>query len=424
MSQAAPIELANYIRPGDTIVWGQADAQPLTLIRQLVAQRHRIGRMRVFLGIGQGLDEVLTPALRDCVEFVAYCGSGSNRRLAEAGALDILPVPYSDLPGLMRRGPLRVDVAMLRVAPADAQGRYSLGLAREYLVPALAAARCVIAEVHPSVPWTFGGPYLQKSDFDLLIEGEDAPETPAPSAGGPVEQAIGRHVAALVEDGATLQTGIGAVPDAVLAALCHHRELGMHSGSLGAGMMTLAEAGALTNSRKGRDAGVTVGGVLMGGEALRRYAHLNPRLSLRGTEYTHDAQVLASLDRFTAINSAIEVDLTGQVNSEVAGNAYVGALGGILDFLQGAHASSNGLPIVALPSLARQRSRIVASLSGPVTVPRGCPCVIVTEHGVADLRGLTLSQRIDRMLGIAHPAHRAELERQIAGMAAQGWKGR
>jgi acetyl-CoA hydrolase len=198
----------------------------------------------------------------------------------------------------------------------------------------------------------------------------------------------------------------------------------MHSGSLGAGMMTLAEAGALTNSRKGRDAGVTVGGVLMGGEALRRYAHLNPRLSLRGTEYTHDAQVLASLDRFTAINSAIEVDLTGQVNSEVAGNAYVGALGGILDFLQGAHASSNGLPIVALPSLARQRSRIVASLSGPVTVPRGCPCVIVTEHGVADLRGLTLSQRIDRMLGIAHPAHRAELERQIAGMAAQGWKGR
>ncbi|MFY2834645.1 acetyl-CoA hydrolase/transferase family protein [Achromobacter xylosoxidans] len=413
-------DLARHIRAGDTVVWGQADAQPLTLIRLLVAQRLRIGRLRLFLGIGQGLDDILLPAHRDAFDLLAYCGSGSNARLARAGALDILPAPYSDLPGLMLGGPLRADVVMLRVSPPDAQGRHSLGMAREYLVPALARARVVLAETHPSVPWTFGGPYLQAGDFDLLIDGDDA-RAAAEAAGNETAEAIGRHVADLVEDGATLQTGIGAVPDAVLAALRHHRDLGMHSGSLGDGLVTLAECGALTNARKGRDAGVTVGGVLIGGERLRRHAHYNPRLTLRSTEYTHDAQVLASLARLTAINSAIEVDLSGQANSEVAGGAYVGAVGGILDFLNGAHASRGGVPIVALPSMARGRSRIVARLSGPATVPRACPCVIVTEHGAADLRGLSLSRRIDRLLGIADPTQREALERELAGMPAQGW---
>src|SRR5690606_8235527 len=212
------------------------------------------------------------------------------------------------------------------------------------------------------------------------------------AAPGPIETAIGRNVASVVPDGATLQTGIGSIPDAVLAALGNHRDLGLHSGSLGEGIVTLAESGALTNARKGIDAGLTVGGVLMGGPRLRRCAHRNAQLELRGTEYTHDARLLAGLNRFTAINSAIEVDLTGQNTTEWAGGGYLGATGDVNDYVRGAQASQDGTPITALPSLAREQSRIVAALTGTAAAPRSRSCVIVTAHGVADLRGLTLSQ--------------------------------
>ncbi|GAA5237108.1 acetyl-CoA hydrolase/transferase family protein [Verticiella sediminum] len=422
MAQAATIELAQYIRPGDTVTFGQADAHPRTLLRALAAQRHQIGRTRLFLGIGQGLETILQPEYADAFDYLAYCGSGSNRALAQAGVLDIVTDNYSALPGLLSRGALRVDVVLLQVSPPDEQGRYSLGMAREYLVPALEGARAILAEVCPCVPWTHGGPYLRESDIDLLIQTQDDDPGTDAREPGPIEQAIGRNVASIVPDGATLQTGIGAIPDAVLAALAGHRDLGLHSGSLGEGIIGLAESGALTNARKGVDTGLTIGGVLIGGPRLRRFAHRNPRLALRSTAYTHDARVLAGLNRFTAINSAVEVDLTGQVNSEAAGGAYVGAVGGVVDFLRGAHASKNGVPIIALPSMARGQSRVVASLSGPVTVPRSCSCVIVTEHGIADLRGLTLSQRIDRMLGVAHPEQRDALEREIAAQRPLGWK--
>jgi len=227
-----------------------------------------------------------------------------------------------------------------------------------------------------------------------------------------VEQAIARHVAGLVEDGATLQLGIGNVPEAVLAALHGHRDLGLHSGAVGDGIATLAEAGVLTHARKSRDRGVGIGGILMGGAALRRWAHRNPQLQLRGTEYTHDPEVLAASHQLTAINAAIEVDLTGQVNAEVAAGGYVGAVGGAVDFLRGAARSRGGLPIVALPATARGATRIVAQLSGPVSTPRSDAGLVVTEHGVADLRGQPLSRRVRRLLDIAAPEHRAALERQ------------
>ncbi|MBO9353962.1 acetyl-CoA hydrolase [Bordetella petrii] len=424
MAHATTLELAKHIRPGDTLVFGQADANPRTLLRALVEQRRQIGKVRLFLGIGQGLDDLLRPEYADDFTYLSYCGGGSNRALAKAGVLDIVVENYSLLPSLLSRGPLKIDVALLQVSPPDEQGRYSLGMAREYLVPALQGARTIIAEVCPSVPWTFGGPTLRADDIDLLVETDsDDPGSDAAEP-GPIEQAIGRNVASLVQDGATLQTGIGTIPNAVLAALTNHRDIGLHSGSLGEGIVALAESGALTNRRKSIDAGLTIGGVLMGGPRLRRFAHRNAQLELRGTEYTHDARVLASLDHFTAINSAVEIDLTGQINSEVAGGTYVGAIGGIVDFLRGAQASKNGVPIITLPSMARNQSRIVATLAGPVTVPRSCSCVIVTEYGIADLRGLTLSQRVDKMIGIAHPDQRDALEREFAALRPQGWKTR
>ncbi|AIO37603.1 citrate lyase, alpha subunit family protein [Burkholderia cenocepacia] len=406
--------LSSLIRPGDTVMWGQSHAEPVTLMRALVARRHSFKRIRVFLGIG--LADVLTPEHADAIDFLAYCGSGANRKLARANVLDILPAHYSQLPELIRSGALRIDVVMLQVSPPDEHGRYSLGLAREYLVEALKHARAIVAEVHPDVPWTYGGPFLRAADIDLLV----ASDTPFPDAAattpGPVEQAIGQHVASLVEDGATLQTGIGAIPDAVMAALHDKRDLGVHTGSIGDGVAALCEAGVVTNARKTIDAGITVGGVIIGSARVRRFAHRNPALELRGTEYTHNVHVLRRIDRFTAINSAVEVDLTGQVNAEVVGGTYVGAIGGVGDFLRAAQASRGGVPIVALPSTAGAHSRIVTTLSGPVTVPRSDACVIVTEYGIADLRGLSLAQRVPKMIAIAHPDHRERLARE-AGLS-------
>ncbi|WP_250454571.1 acetyl-CoA hydrolase/transferase C-terminal domain-containing protein [Caballeronia sp. ATUFL_M2_KS44] len=403
-------ELCALVRPGDTVMWGQSHAEPVTLMRALVAQRKQLKRIRIFLGIG--LTEVLGPEHADAFDFLAYCGSGTNRSLARAGVLDILPVHYSRLPELIRSGRLRIDVVLLQVSPPDEHGRYSLGLAREYLVEAVRHARAIVAEVHPGVPWTYGGPYLQDGDIDLRVASDASfPETRAAEA-GPVEQMIGRNVASLVEDGATLQTGIGSIPDAVMAQRHDRRDLGVHTGSIGDGVAALCEAGVVTNARKTIDTGITIGGVIMGSERTRRFAHRNPALQLRGTEYTHDPYVLRRIDRFVAINSAVEVDLTGQVNAEAIGDTYVGAVGGVGDFLRAAQISRGGVPVVALPSTAGRHSRIVTRVTGPVTVPRSDACVIVTEYGIADLRGLSIAERIRKLIALAHPDHRERLARE------------
>ena len=406
-------QLQDLIHPGDTLWWGQATAEPLTLTRALVEHRHALaqgGRLGVFVGIGAS--DTLQPEQADVIDFFGYAAGGPHRKLAEAGVLDILPSHYSQLPGLIRTGVLPADVVLLQVSPPDAEGRYSLGLAQEYLPAAIERARVVIGEVHPDIPWTHGSLHLQASDFALLVDAEPPPLDQSRTAPGPAEQAIARHIAGLIEDGATLQLGVGNLPEAVLAALHGHRDLGLHSGAVGDGIVQLAESGVLTHARKSLDPGVGIGGVLMGSEKLRRWAHCNPALQLRGTDYTHDPEVLAASHKLAAINAAIEVDLTGQINAEVAAGVYVGAVGGAVDFLRGAARSRGGLPIVALPATAKGRTRIVAQLAGPVSTPRSDAGLIVTEHGVADLRGQTLARRVQRLIDIAAPEHRADLERQ------------
>ena len=405
--------LQQLIRPGDTLWWGQATAEPLTLTRAVVQHRHALtqgGRLGVF--VGMGVSDTLAPDQADVIDFFGYAAGGPHRKLADAGVLDILPSHYSHLPGLIGAGVLPADVVLLQVSPPDEQGRYSLGLVQEYLPMALQKARVVIGEVNSAIPWTHGSVHLKASDFALLIAAEHAPLDQPRAAIGAVEQAIARHIAGLIEDGATLQLGVGNLPEAVLAALHGHRDLGLHSGAVGDGIAALAEAGVLTNARKTVDTGVGVGGILMGGERLRRWAHRNPQIELRATEYTHHPEVLAASHRLAAINAAIEVDVTGQINAEVAAGCYVGAVGGAMDFLRGAARSRGGLPIVALPSTAKGASRIVAQLAGPVSTPRADAGLIVTEHGVADLRGQTLSRRVRRLIDIAAPEHREGLERQ------------
>jgi acyl-CoA hydrolase len=388
-------------------------AEPLTLTRALVEHRHAIargGRLRIFASYGAS--DTLLPGHADVFDFGGCIAGGTHRRLAAAGVFDIYPGHYSQVPGFIRTGVLAADVALVQVSPPDEHGRHSLGLIQEYLPAVLEKARVVIGEVNPAIPWTQGDAYLKAGDFALLIDAEHAPLDAERADPGPVEQAIARHIASRIQDGATLQVGIGKIPEAVLSLLHDRRDLGLHSGAAGDGIVPLAEAGVLTNARKGRDAGVNVTGILMGTDVLRRWAHRNPALALRGTEYTHDPEVLASLNQLVAINGAIEVDLTGQVNAEVAGGAYVGGVGGAVDFLRGAARSRGGLPIVVLPATARGATRIVAQLSGPVSTPRSDAGLIVTEHGVADLRGQPLSRRVQRMIDIAAPEHRADLARQ------------
>ncbi|WP_213958813.1 MULTISPECIES: acetyl-CoA hydrolase/transferase family protein [unclassified Variovorax] len=402
------IDLARWVRPGDTVLWGQANAEPRTLTQALVAQRHALARLRLVLGID--LSRTLQPEHADAFDFVSYCGAGGNRALARAGVLNILPCPYSQLPRQLRAGDLQVDVVLLQVSPPDAHGRHSLGIANDLLIAALETARVVIAECHADVPWTHGARTLQAHEIDLLVEATLPPLENPPAPPSETSLAIARNVARWIEDGATLQLGLGGIPDAVLPLLADRRDLGLHSGVIGDGVAELMECGALTSARKSIDAGVGIAGMLMGSQRLYRFANRNPALQLRGSDYTHGGEVLRRVERFVAINSAIEVDLTGQVNAEVAMGDYVGAVGGAPDFIRAAQCSRGGLSIIALPATAMSRSRIVSTLSGPVTTPRCDAGIFVTEYGVADLRGLGLAARRRRMLEIAAPEHRDALD--------------
>lgn len=401
----AQLDIARYVRSGDLVTWGQCGAEPRGLTQVLAAQRKSVrGRFSVFLGATWSSS--LNTEHADVVDFCSYTGSGQNRKLADAGLLDILPVHYSQF-----RSALKVDVLMLQVAPADEGGRYSLSIAHEYLVPLIDTARVVIAEVNAAAPWTFGARTLCAKDFDALIHTDSDPLELVRVQPGEVETRIASHTAALIDDGATLQFGMGALPEAILAALGDRRDLGVHSGTIGDAVADLTERGVITNARKTVDRGVTIAGVMMGSSRIYRFAHRNSAVQFRPTSYTHDIGLLSRIDKFVAINSAVEVDLTGQVNAESAAGHYLGGVGGGVDFMRGAAASKGGLPILALPSRTRNgSSRIVARLNGPVSTPRSDAGVIVTEHGIADLRGLSLNQRIRRMLDIAPPELRATLE--------------
>jgi acyl-CoA hydrolase len=374
------VNLGSVIRPGDAIMWGQACAEPQTLVGALVSQRARLGAVGCFLG--SSYSGIIGPEHADHLRLISYCGTGTNRALADAGVLEILPVPYSQLGALIRSKRIPCDVVMLQVSPANSRGEYSLGLGVEYLAPALDVARAVIAEVNDQVPWTHTQPLLQASDFALMVKTSRKPVY-MPLKSDELSRAVARHAVPFIPDGAVLECGIGNLPNAVLADLGERHDLRIHSGLIPDAVTEL-------------DLHSCVGGALMGSQRLFDWARDNAKLRLCSSDITHGAATLAKLERFVAINSAVEVDLTGQVNGELARGSYVGAVGGALDFVRAANQSPGGVSILVLPS-----SRIVATLSGPVSVPRSEAGVIVTEKGAADLRGCSLPERERRMRAIS-----------------------
>jgi acyl-CoA hydrolase len=375
------IDLASFVRPGDGIVCAQACAEPQTLLEALVAQRAAFSGARLFLGASYS--GIVRPEHADHLRLSSYGAIGRTRALAAAGALEILPVPYSSLGALIRARRIACDVVLVQLSPPNARGEHSLGLAADYVVAALETARTVIAEVNEQVPWTHTAKLMKAADFSHMVQTSCAPVVLPEAKRSGMEEAIGRNAAAWVPEGATLEFGIGALPDAVCAFLKDRRDLAVHSGTIGDGVVELG-------ARRIDCA------MLIGSARLFAFARENPAVRLHSSEYTHDARVLSRIARFVAVNSAVEVDLTGQVNSEVANGAYVGAVGGAPDFARAASQSPGGASLVLLPS-----ARIVERLSGPVTVGRSDAGIVVTEKGSADLRGCTLRERERRLRAIS-----------------------
>jgi 4-hydroxybutyrate CoA-transferase len=412
---------------------------------QLVSSQEAIATLptsgRVFVAPGCGLPTVLCDALGEAAgrfrglaiyaglifEPVGFLGADPEQvrlvslhptvvtePLITRGDADYLPLRYSQIPATFSRGgALPVDAALVQVSPPDARGYCSLGVSVGTTAPVLREAPLVIAEINPRMPFTHGAGVVHVSEIDLAVD-VDHPLVPLkPARVTEVERTIADHVAALVTDGATIQIGIGAVPQAILEALEGHMDLGVHSGMLCDGMARLAAAGVLTGARKTLDPHKLAAGEILGTEPLFAFVDGNPSVLMLPATLSHGLDYLRGQANFVGINSALEVDLTGQVNAEWLDGRQVSGLGGSFDFVEAALYAPGGVSILALTSTAARgtASRIVSRLAAgtAVTTPRHCVDYVVTEYGVADLRAKTLRERAAALAAVAHPAFREGL---------------
>jgi acyl-CoA hydrolase len=415
------IDLSPYLRPGDHIVWGQACGEPTTLIEALLAQADQIGDLSAFAATS--FSGILDSAAAHKIKLSSMGAIGALRALTEAHRLRIVPCHVSQVGPLIAQGLIGCDVAFVQVSPPDKDGNHSFGLINDFIHAAVAKARVVIAEVNDQVPFTYGDVMLRADQIDCAVHVSRTPVEVTPVKITQTDQLIARNVARYIEDGAVLQVGIGAVPDAILRLLHDRRDLGVHSGMLGDAIVDLVEAGVVNNARKPIDAGISVSTALIGTKRLYQYADKNPTIALRSSQYTHEASVLAHLPNLVTINSALEVDLTSQVNAEQSGEHYVGGTGGQVDFVRAGSRSRGGHSIIALPATAKggKISRIAVALSGPVTTARSDVDVIVTEFGAAELKGQSIAERTRRLIEIAHPDFREGLDRAAHSIRERGF---
>lgn len=415
------LDMTQFIRPGDALVWGQGCGEPLTLIEALLTQRADLGGVSAFAG--SSFSAVLEPEHTDHIAFRSMGAIGSMRSLAKIGSLGIVPCHVGQIGRLIADGTIRCDVALVQISRPDADGNHSYGVINDYTRAAVSNARVVVAEVNDQVPFTYCDVLLPGFEIDYLVETSRDVISVPPGKIAHGDRAIARFAANYIGDGSILQFGIGAVPDAIAQLLVDRRDLGLHSGMAGDALVDLIEAGALTNATKRAWRGVSVTGALIGTRRLYEFADRNKAILLCNSSITHDAAILGALPKLVSINSAIEVDLTGQVNAEEIGGAYIGGTGGQIDFVRGGSRSPGGRSIIALPATAQRgaSSRIVTHLSGPVTTARSETDVIVTEYGAAELKGKTLTERADAMVAIAHPDFREALEREAHDLFKRGY---
>jgi acyl-CoA hydrolase/ribosomal protein S18 acetylase RimI-like enzyme len=401
------------LRPGRRIFVGSGAAEPSTLVEAMVRFGNHLADNEVVHLLTLGPAPYAEPGAEDRFRHNAFFIGPNVRSAVQEGRADFTPVFLSEIPGLIRSGRLAVDAALIQVSPPDRNGIATLGVSVDVVRAAVDSARVILAEVNARMPRTAGDTAIDLRRCTHLIPVDiPLPERPPPLA-DPISAAIGAHVAELVPDGATLQIGIGSAPAAILDALGEHRDLGVHTEMLSDGLMKLAQRGVVTGKRKTLLPGKLVASFVMGSQALYAWAGDNPDLELRASDWVNDPQIIAQNDRMVSINTALAVDLTGQVAADTLDGAFYSGIGGQVDFVRGAARSRAGRSLIVLPSLARDGtvSRIQAVLpqGSAVVTSRGDVRYVVTEHGVADLWGKSVRERALALIAIAHPDHRAGL---------------
>jgi len=413
MNYISAEEALKVIKPGQRVFVHGGAATPHYLLKKLAERSSELWNVEIVSISMQGDAVIADKKYKDSFRINSLFVSQNIREAVNDGRGDYVPIFLSEIPILFRRGILPIDVALVQVSPPDKHGFCSLGVSVDIAATAVKTAKHVIAQVNPRMPRTLGDGIFKIDAFDAVVYAEQ--ELPEVICTDPTEisMRIGAHCAELVENGATLQMGIGSIPDAVLASLIHHKELGVHTEMFSDGIIPLIESGVITNQHKKKYRGKTVTSFLLGSRKLYDFVDDNPSIVALNIDYVNDTSVIRTNPRVTAINSAIEVDITGQVCSDSIGTYHYSGVGGQMDFVRGASLSEGGKPIIALPSITGKGiSRIAPFLkqgAGVVTT-RAHAHYIVTEYGVAYLYGKNMRQRAKALIEIAHPNHREALE--------------
>ena len=410
-------EAVAAVTSGMSVFVHGAAATPTPLLEALVLNE-RLTDVTLYHLHTAGPAPFVEPEHRNRFFSVSVFAGPPVRRAIEEGAADFVPIFLSDIPSLFLTGKVPLDAALLQLSPPDAHGYCTLGTSVDAALAASLSARVIVAEINDRMPRTLGNTLVPFSRVGAFVHTSRPLHEHAPRTPSGVEDAIGEHVAALVDDGSTLQMGIGAIPDAALRRLGHKHDLGVHTEMFSDGIADLVEAGAITNRRKHVHPGRIVTSFVLGSERLYRFVHDNPFVEFHPCDRTNDTSLIRKNPNVVAINSALEIDLSGQVVADSIGFRIYSGIGGQMDFMRGAALSPGGKPIIALPSTAAggTASRIVPSVrpgAGVVTT-RGHVHWVVTEYGAVNLFGLTLRQRAEALIGIAHPDARGDLRRAFA----------
>ena len=408
-----PSQAVSTIRRGDKVFIGSGAAEPQTLVKSLIDSAGRLADTRIMhimtLGVAPYTEEKFTDQFRHNAFFI---GANTRKAVAE-GRADYTPVFLSEIPALFRTGQAPIDVALIQVSLPDRHGFCSYGVSTDVVKSASESAVKVIAEINPQMPRALGDCFINMDDIDIAVPVNEPLLCAKRDRADDVARRIGKNIADLIEDGSTMQMGIGTIPDSVLYNLTDKKDLGVHTEMFSDGLMELAQKGIINNSKKSIHQGKTVASFCMGSKELYEFVDDNPAIEFHPTEYTNDPFIVAQNDKMVAINSAIEVDLTGQVCADSLGSMFYSGIGGQVDFVRGSARSKGGKPIIAMPATAKDDaiSRISVRLqegAGVVTT-RGDVHYVVTEYGAAYLHGKNIRERAMALINIAHPKFRAEL---------------
>jgi len=408
-------EAVQIIKNNDRVFIHSAAAAPQELINAMTARADELRAVEVMHLHIDGKAPYSDPKYRDSFHINSLFIGANVRAALQTGNASYIPIFLSEVPLLFRRNIVPLDVAMVQVSPPDAHGFCSLGVSVDATKAAIDCAKYVIAQVNPRMPRTHGDGLVHISSFNALVEVDHPIHVHQVVEPNEVEMRIGKHIAGLVEDGATLQMGIGAIPNAALKQMYHHKDLGVHTEMFSDGLLDLVEKGVVTGKHKHSHPGKVVSGFAMGSQRLYDFMDDNPLVNMAAIEWVNSVKTIQKNPKVTAINSAIEVDLTGQVCADSIGMRFYSGVGGQMDFMRGASLSEGGKPIIALPSTtAKGVSRIVPTLkpgAGVVTT-RAHIHYVVTEYGVASLYGKNIHQRVKALIEISHPDHRDDLEQK------------